>query len=1307
MADKAEDGASAQPQSRLMIKQMVMHNFKSYHGEKTVGPFHKCFSSVVGPNGSGKSNVIDAMLFVFGYRASKIRQGKLSGLIHNSANHTNLESCSVAVHFQQIIDKGEDDFEVVPNSEVIVSRQAKRDNTSSYTYNGRKMPFKEVAQELRKLGIDLDHNRFLILQGEVEAISMMPPKGKYNEKGDMVDEGMLEYLEDIIGSNVFIEPIKELESKVEELNQDRAMKLSNVKIVEKEKDALESGKNEAEALLSQQNEVTVKQNELFQLYRKGCDDNIQETIEKSKEAQEKFDEANTELKEMQTEMKALGKEHARELKEYKTLQDAAEAARNEYGVFERKDVQLRESRKHLTTKVKKLTKAITTDRSSMQACESEVQNLTEDATRYNGDIGELQEKLAVEEKKVETILEKCQGEKAELKVQLEQRQNELEPFATKVNDEQAKVNILTQEFEIITSNTRAVAQQLEEAKANLATANTTRSTTEAEITDIQKRRKLVEKNLEESKKSFEQLSKSEPLLANKVRSSRARVEDIKSTAGQARAQNKVFKALKATGRKGVFGRLGDLGAIDAKYDCAVTTACGALNNLVVDTVSTGQWCIQYLKEHNIGRVTIICLDKQTRLHAQMDAAFQAPSGTSRLFDLIRPKEDIFRPAFYYGLRNTLVSDTLDHATKVAYGKTKYRVVTLEGQLIDTSGTMSGGGNRAQSGGMSASLEEPMSPKEIAKIEKELEQDVVQLTKQREQRQELHTTVSSLKKELSTFDIAIKKCNMNITAADKAKPELEALVKELTVKASEVKNDSKKQAELEGKLKTAQKSLDKAKKEAQKYVEAVEKVETAIKNVGGVTLKAARSKVKSYTSQIESAQGNITKGNVGLKTAKAKLGKLKKKLQKDEAELEITKGQIEEITEELETMEKGAAEVKSNVKEAQTVCKEKEKSMSHISEQYKTAENQLNELRSRVVDLEEDLAATKAVLKENQTKSKHWSNKINKLTLHKIGSEYDDSSSEEEEEEEEETDEKDNEKENMDVDEAEEDENVQQEGDESKQEPKEKKKKKKQELRTLTDEELDELDQKALERDITLMEERLGGKKVSTQAIKAYYDKEEQYIAKVSELDAVTEERDSVRRKYEDLRKQRLDTFFAGFKKITTKLKEMYQMITLGGDAELEYVDNINPFSEGIVFSVRPPRKSWKAIQNLSGGEKTLSSLALVFALHHYKPTPLYVMDEIDAALDFKNVSIVAHYIKERTKNAQFIIISLRNNMFELADRLVGIYKTDNCTKTVTINPATIAAPGPSVAQENMNSSVSSTKKAVSNTHAAEPLAIHN
>merc|ERR1712178_421053 len=125
-------------------------------------------------------------------------------------------------------------------------------------------------------------------------------------------------------------------------------------------------------------------------------------------------------------------------------------------------------------------------------------------------------------------------------------------------------------------------------------------------------------------------------------------------------------------------------------------------------------------------------------------------------------------------------------------------------------------------------------------------------------------------------------------------------------------------------------------------------------------------------------------------------------------------------------------------------------------------------------------------------------------------------------------------------------------------------------------------------------------------------------------------------------------------------------------------------SEGINFSVRPPKKSWKQITNLSGGEKMLASLSLVFALHHYKPTPLYFMDEIDAALDFRNVSIIANYIKERTKNAQFIIISLRNHMFELADLLVGIYKTHDSSKSVAIQPDAFQVQRPALQNKEHN-----------------------
>lgn len=201
-----------------------------------------------------------------------------------------------------------------------------------------------------------------------------------------------------------------------------------------------------------------------------------------------------------------------------------------------------------------------------------------------------------------------------------------------------------------------------------------------------------------------------------------------------------------------------------------------------------------------------------------------------------------------------------------------------------------------------------------------------------------------------------------------------------------------------------------------------------------------------------------------------------------------------------------------------------------------------------------------------------------------------------------------------------------------------------------------------------LEANLKNMKPNLQSIAEFRRADQEHRDKLGEYDEVNAKREESRHQLEDLRRARHEEFMSGFSIISMKLKEMYQMITLGGDAELELVDTLDPFSEGISFSVRPPKKSWKQITNLSGGEKTLASLSLVFALHHFRPTPLYFMDEIDAALDFRNVSIIANYIKERTKDAQFIVISLRNHMFELADLLVGIYKTDDVSKSVAINP---------------------------------------
>lgn len=152
---------------------------------------------------------------------------------------------------------------------------------------------------------------------------------------------------------------------------------------------------------------------------------------------------------------------------------------------------------------------------------------------------------------------------------------------------------------------------------------------------------------------------------------------------------------------------------------------------------------------------------------------------------------------------------------------------------------------------------------------------------------------------------------------------------------------------------------------------------------------------------------------------------------------------------------------------------------------------------------------------------------------------------------------------------------------------------------------------------------------------------------------------------EKLKSDRLSIFMNGFNLINKNIKEIFNLITFGGNAELDLLDYLNPFNDGIVLSVMPPKKAWKQISNLSGGEKTLSSLALIFALHKYRPSSFYIMDEIDAALDFKNVSVISQYLSHI--DAQFIVISLRNDMFEMAKTLIGVYKVNDVSKALTVN----------------------------------------
>jgi len=223
--------------------------------------------------------------------------------------------------------------------------------------------------------------------------------------------------------------------------------------------------------------------------------------------------------------------------------------------------------------------------------------------------------------------------------------------------------------------------------------------------------------------------------------------------------------------------LGDLGTIDDKYDVAVTTACGALNNLVVDTVEQGQACIEVLRRGNVGRASIMVLDK---LPSRDLAPIDTPEGVPRLFDLIKPKDVKFAQAFYKGLHNTLVATDLAQAQRIGYGKKRWRVVTLAGQLIDPSGTMSGGGARVQKGGMSSKpIGDVIEPASLAKYEQDVTVAEADLQEVLAARKQGEIDLQSIRKRIPEVEIELEKLQLELNTSDTRIVNAKERLKEVT------------------------------------------------------------------------------------------------------------------------------------------------------------------------------------------------------------------------------------------------------------------------------------------------------------------------------------------------------------------------------------------------------------------------------------------------------------------------------------------------------------------------------------------------
>lgn len=969
------------PVRRTVITYLILNNFKSYAGRQEVGPFHSSFSSVVGPNGSGKSNVIDSLLFVFGFRASKMRQGKLSALIHHSAQFPNLDFCEVEVHFQEVMDLPDGaGTQVVPDSQLIVSRRAFKNNSSNYYINNKTSSFTAVTTLLKDRGVDLDHKRFLILQGEVESIAQMKPKAA-NEH----DDGLLEYLEDIIGTSKYKAPIEEAENETERLNEICTERSGRVQHVEKERNALEDKKNKALAYIRNENELTTKQSSLFQVYMADCTDNIAATSEMLAVIQAEYDAETRNHKGNEDTIKAIEAEVRKSAKQHEVLQKQADTIGKEASKHDKETVKFEEKKKFLVAKLKKLEKAADTNRYGIAEASTQSTRAETDIARFQVEIDELGRELQIEDQELSRIRESLRGKTQTFSDQIATKQAKLEPWNAKINDEKQTMAVTQSELDILLERDSAGANATAEAQAKVATLEETREQQLDELKTLASRKKQAKAEVHEAQQQLDHLLSQKPAIQTKLSSARQRADEARSSLQASKTQNSCLTGLmrlRDTGRiSGFHGRLGTLGAIDAKYDVAISTACPALDNLVVDTVEIAQQCIEYLRANNLGRANFMCLDK---LPQQDLSRKPTPENVPRLFDLVKPKDARFSQAFYSVIRDTIVASDSQQADRLAYKqKQRWRTVSLEGKLIETSGTMTGGGSRVIRGAMSSKIVADTSKDQVAKLEHDRESLEAQYTEYQTRLRELETTLKDLADVIPQIDTDGQKLQLGIGSLDRNIADAVKRVEELNAEQKTSTTDKHRKAELQKSIGRSESKINELQAETAGIEEQIKALQEKIMEVGGVQLRSQKAKVDGLKEQIEHRNEELSTCEV----TKAKANKAKVKHEKAYedalAEMDKVRTDAADADEILTEHKQTADDVRRQAEEAAQTLEIQKDELGELNAKLEEEQEALNGGRAKEIELRNKLKDNQKIVHDSENKLRHWQSEFAKLNLQNI------------------------------------------------------------------------------------------------------------------------------------------------------------------------------------------------------------------------------------------------------------------------------------------------------------------------------------
>ena len=589
-----------------------------------------------------------------------------------------------------------------------------------------------------------------------------------------------------------------------------------------------------------------------------------------------------------------------------------------------------------------------------------------------------------------------------------------------------------------------------------------------------------------------------------------------------------------------------------------STACPRLDDIVVETVECGQQCIEYLRKNKLGYARFILLDKLRSFNTN---TIQTPKNVPRLFDLIKPKDSKFVPAFYSVLRDTLVAKDLKQANRVAYGQRRYRVVTLDGKLIDVSGTMSGGGNHVSKGLMMLQRKgqnyfDDYNPEDVEQIEKDLSDKEKNFELANNAFYEMENELQKLNNRKPEIELEISKIIMEIdTYSAEIKSKERQLQEKTNIDNSELQDNEELKVAIENLQKLKEEHLalqDKTKAKKKKIASLKEK----IMKIGGIELQVQNSKVTSIVQRIDILTAKQKKDRTSKKKSDTELEKAKKTLLTSKNDITLITDDIKEISERIDKISSSLNNIDKSIEEFQAHKETLKDECDELKDKVVDLEENINEFKSFEIEVNNKLEKLNGLLNHIKNQIKTLEDSLSKLTLRKMhqvlmaldeeseakapnnGTLSDEQIHDQTGHELTNTAVQDDD--SMDIDNGAE---VISNG-----------------LPILSDDELSALDITLVETEVSDLEKYIESTDANIEVLEEYVKRLTEFKTRKLDLNDAVDKRETVRKQLEELKKTRYEEFMHGFGIISMTLKEMYQMITMGGNAELELVDSLDPVS---------------------------------------------------------------------------------------------------------------------------------------------------